>query len=42
MAKGEGKKKPTTKKPVSRADFIERRWRPSTTPPLLKKSKRRS
>jgi len=37
MATSEGKKKAEEKKPGSRADFIERRWRPSTTPPLLKK-----
>jgi len=41
MATGEGKKKPEEKKPTSRADFIERRWRPSSKPPLLKKSNRR-
>ena len=40
MATGEGKKKPAEKKPVSRADFIKKQWRPSTTPPLLRKQKK--
>jgi len=40
MATGEGKKKPAEKKPVSRGDFIKKRWRGTGSPPLKKSNRR--